>query len=77
MTNYLIKKEYGIETGLVFHHGGTDYLVVDLITHVWNHSKKLHEALPDPYVVYRALAMNNNFHERMIMPLAEFKQKLT
>lgn len=73
MTNYLIKKDYGIETGFVFNHGGTDYVVVDLITHAWDAAKGFHEALPDPYVVYRTLAMNNNFHERLIMPLSEFE----
>lgn len=71
MTNYLIKKTYGLETGP---YTGTPghVVVVDVVNHVWHRSKQLHTAIADPFVVYRSLDQINT-HSRMMMRLSEFK----
>lgn len=74
MTQYLIQKHYGIEPGFVFRQGSKQFLVVDVITHRWNADAKLHEALPDPLVVYRPLIFSHDIHERNILELSQFKE---
>lgn len=73
--SYLTRKHYGIDTGFVFSEGDKDFVVLDIITHRWNSAVKLHEALPEPLVVYRPLIFSMDIHERDIMDLNEFKTK--
>lgn len=73
MTQYLLQKHYDIEPGFVFRQGSKEFLVVDVITHRWNDAAQLHEALPDPLVVYRPLIFRHDIHERNIMPLTMFR----
>lgn len=69
--------EYNIEPGVYNNHAnGEIYVVVDLITHTWNDTAKLHEALPVPTVVYRALNQLNH-HQRFTIPLDLFQQHFT
>ena len=69
--------EFNIEPGVYSNHAnGEVYVVVDIITHTWNNTAKLHEALPVPLVVYRALNLKTE-HERFTIDLNLFKQHFT
>jgi hypothetical protein len=72
---FLIKKEYGIETGTYKAiEGDKQIVVLDVVNHCWHRSKKLHQAIADPFVVYRDLILISTHHSRMMMRLTEFKQ---
>lgn len=67
--------EFNIEPG-VYKNKGEVYVVTDIITHTFNSDKNLHEALPVPLVVYRALNFKTE-HERFSIPLNLFNQHFT
>lgn len=76
MTGYLIKKQYGIETGawVSATDNKTHIVVLDVISHVWIRSKQLPGAITDPFVVYRSLAISNDKYERLMIRLSDLKR---